>query len=831
MTFLRNRTTLALLVALSLLAACESSKDKAARHLASAVELISEGDFDRALVEFRNVFQLDPDNRDARMAFGSFLQDRGNLPEAYAQYQNVIDRAPQDLPALMAGAKAAALLDRWAEAGKLADQALALSAEDPGMLAIKAGFDYATALSAADAPGRRAAAETARTLLAAQPGNLLLHRVVTDNLMQDGDFPAAIVAIDAALATFPDEKVLYLTRLSALAAQNDDAAVVADLQKMVARFPQDLSIAATLLRWYISKDQLDQAEAFLRGRAKDGDLTAGLDLVNFLRQYRSLDAALAEIDAVLASMPPDAAADAAAEAAPAPADPAAADAAAQITPALMRTLRASLLFEQGKRDEAIKEMQDILATAPATDQTRQFRVMLAQMMFTTGDAVQARALVEAVLADDPGQAGALKLKAAWLVDGDKTDDAVALLRRALDANPKDAEAYTLLAQAYERAGSRELAGDMLSQAVIASGKAPAESLRYATFLTADAKYLPAEGLLVDALRLDPENVAILANLGRLYVLMKDWPRATGVVDRLDELATPETLQISQTLRPAVLAGSAKVDEAISYLQGLAAGEDAGLTAQVTLIQAYLANGQPDKARLLAEDLLKKSPDDPQIRFIAAAIKGATGDSAGAQAAYRDLLAEDPKRETVWTALMRQMMQDGKPAEAEAVVDEALKVLPDSGNLQVAKAGFLEQRQDPEGAIAIYQKLYDLNSSNQIIANNLASMLASYRSDPESLEQAFVVARRLRGTTVPAFADTYGWILHNRGNAAEALPYLETAAAGLPQDPMVQYHLAEVLTALARTEDARAQYAKVLALVPAEDARAFVLAARKAVAGP
>jgi tetratricopeptide (TPR) repeat protein len=369
---------------------------------------------------------------------------------------------------------------------------------------------------------------------------------------------------------------------------------------------------------------------------------------------------------------------------------------------------------------------------------------------------------------------------------------------------------------------------MLSQAVIASGKAPAESMRYANFLMADAKYLPAETLLIDALRLDSANVAILADMGRLYTLMKDWPRATGVADRLDELATPEALQASQNLRPTVLAGQQKVDAAIDYLKGLADGKNANLNAQVTLIRAYLGNGQAEKARALSEDMLAKSPQDPAVRFIAAAVKGALGDTAGADAAYRDLLKTDPTRATVWLALVRQLVQDGKATEAEAATDEALTKLPDEANLLLMKAGFLEQRQDAEGAIKIYEKLYAANSSNMILANNLASMLASYRQDAASLDQAYNVARRLRGTTNPAFADTYGWITQLRGNAQEALPYLETAATGLPKDPMVQFHLAEVYKALNRAEDARAQYVKVLALVPADDARDFVKTARKAV---
>ena len=822
MTLQRYGAVLVLLVALGGLTGCESSQDKAARHLASALELIEKGDFDRALVEFRNVFTLAPDDRAARMAFGALQQSRGNLTDAYVQYKQVIDSNPQDQEALMAAARVAADLSEWPEAGKLADAALVLAPQDPAMLAIKAAVDYATALSATDRERRRAAALTARSLLAGQQDNLLLHRVVIDSLMQDADFPAALTAIEAALVIFPVDKGLYQARLAVFASQQDDAAVEAELLAMVDRFPEDKTISSTLLRWYVSKDQLDQAEGFLRGRLETGGLTAGLDMVNFQRQFRSIEAALAEIDRLLAAMP--AAAPAAAEGAPALPR-------TEISRELLGSLRASLLFEQGNRDEAIKTMQGIVTGAPVSEEMSQFRVMLAQMMFSTGEAVQARALIEGVLIDDPGQTGALKVKAAWLIEDDQTDDAVALLRSALDANPNDPEGYTLLAQAYERAGNRDLAGDMLSQAVIASGKAPVESLRYAAFLMTDAKYLPAETLLVDALRLDPANVTILTNLGRLYVTMKDWPRATGVVDRLDELATPEAIRISQSLRPAVLAGAEQVDAAIEYLQGLASTSDGSLNAQVALIQAYLVNGEPEKARLLSQEMLAKSPDNAEIRFIASAVKGAVGDSAAAQAGYRDLLAQDAKRGPVWTALVRQLMQDGTPTEAEAALDEALAALPQAGDLLVMKAGFLEQRQDPEGAIAIYQTLYDRDTSNQVLANNLASMLSSYRSDPESVEQAYVIARRLRGTTQPAFADTYGWIAHQRGNSAEALPYMEAAAAGLPQDPLVQFHLAEVLRALNRPEEARAQYAKVVDMVPAEDMRAFVTAARAAMVQP
>ena len=102
----------------------------------------------------------------------------------------------------------------------------------------------------------------------------------------------------------------------------------------------------------------------------------------------------------------------------------------------------------------------------------------------------------------------------------------------------------------------------------------------------------------------------------------------------------------------------------------------------------------------------------------------------------------------------------------------------------------------------------------MLANNLASLLASYRDDPASLERAFAIARRLRGSDVPHFQDTYGWILHRRGDNDQALGYLAPAAAALPGNALVQFHLAETELALGRRAEARASFARAVAAAEA-----------------
>ncbi len=78
-----------------------------------------------------------------------------------------------------------------------------------------------------------------------------------------------------------------------------------------------------------------------------------------------------------------------------------------------------------------------------------------------------------------------------------------------------------------------------------------------------------------------------------------------------------------------------------------------------------------------------------------------------------------------------------------------------------------------------------------------------------------MARRLKGNNTPAFQDTYGWIAFRKGDAQEALAPMEAAAEGLPGDPTVRYHLAEVYAALGRTEEARSAYETAMQLL--EDA--------------
>ena len=188
-----------------------------------------------------------------------------------------------------------------------------------------------------------------------------------------------------------------------------------------------------------------------------------------------------------------------------------------------------------------------------------------------------------------------------------------------------------------------------------------------------------------------------------------------------------------------------------------------------------------------------------------------GDFETAEAAFRTLIAQYPQSESLVLRLHNLLQATGRPDAASEVLDAALVAQPNSITLRWMRAGELEREGDFEGAIAIYDAMYAENSNVTAIANNLASLIATHRDDAESLERASSIAKRLRELDVAPFQDTYGWIAYRQGNFEEARTYLEPAALGLPNDPLVQYHLGMAYAALDDAAKARAQLIRALEL--------------------
>ncbi|MGC8201383.1 tetratricopeptide repeat protein [Aliiroseovarius sp. PTFE2010] len=782
------------------LAACKSSEERAQEHYESGVALLEGGETEKALVEFRNVFNLDPLHREARTTYARIVRDQGNTREAFGQYLRLIEQYPEDVEGRIALSEMAFLTGNWDEFDRHSEKVQELAGDDPRVKAIATTARFRQAAIAKDRPTMQAAVSDAAALAEDLPDNPLLRRVLIEGYLRDQKFADALAQLDLAIEGEGDKKVFHLQKLAVLTQLADFPAVETQLRTMIDIFPEDEALKRQLIRFYMARQEPEKVEDFLRTIADPTaeDPAYYLMLVQFLRQQSGSDAALAEITRSLES---------------------------GADPVLMRSLRAGIQFEQGKRDVAIAELEDILATAEPEQDLSRVRVALARMLISMGNEVGARRLVEEVLAEFPNQTEALKMQAAWQIDADQTDQAISTLRTVLDNSPEDVGAMTLMAQAYTRAGNQDLARDFLSLAVEQSGNAPEESIRYARGLIREESYLPAESTLISSLRANPNNVSVLNELGRLYLAMDDISRAQQIVDTLRRVGTEQAQGNARTLEVQLLAKQEGPDSALEYLSELAQ-EDGNSAAKIAVVRALLSAGKVEDALASAESALAEDPENPSLRFMLYATQAAAGDIPSAIEGYKQLVKEDPARDRVWIALARAYAATEQTELSNKAISDGIAANPASPNLLWAKATILERSGDIDGAIAVYEDMYAENSNSPVIANNLASLLSNHRDDPESLERAYNAAKRLRNTTVPPFQDTFGWILFKRGEFEEALTYLEPAAKALSTDPIVQYHLAKTYQALENTESAKAAFEAVLEATGELDTRPEIEEARQ-----
>jgi tetratricopeptide (TPR) repeat protein len=368
-----------------------------------------------------------------------------------------------------------------------------------------------------------------------------------------------------------------------------------------------------------------------------------------------------------------------------------------------------------------------------------------------------------------------------------------------------------MAAAYERNGNTALQGERLAIAVDMSNSAPRESLLYASFLIREGRIDAARSVLTDARNTNPRNVDVLSQVAWLALAENTLGVVRGVIADLERIPHPKAAKVAVALQSALLLQQNRADEGLALLQQQAGpgGENSG--AVLAVIQTQLRSGRVSEARTYLDGLLADSPTDETLRLINAALYVAEGNPEESERILREMIAENPAQQTAVGQLYVQLRRMGRVEEARAVLNEGLAVTPDGARLLQYQAGELEAMGEIEAAIAIYEDLYDRNSSNVTVANNLASLISTFRDTEESLERAAAVARRLRGTDIPAFQDTYGWIAYRQENYAEALEYLQPAAQGLPNNPLVQYHLGMTLVAVGRTEEARTQLERALEL--------------------
>jgi len=770
--YLKKARTLVTLCCLGLaVAACDTADERSAAHYEKGLELVASGDTTKAMLEFRNSLKLSQDYAEPRFEMAKLLLDQQDFKGALGNFLRVAELKPEHLETRVNLARIFVFAQQWDDANRHITAALGFAPENTEARALSATIEYRQG-------NKEKALEIAQQVLVDEPSNGPAAVVLIGHEINTKNFSEALSLTDEALKQNPNDQGINYLKLATLEQMGDTQAVGTHLQSMTEIFPTNRNIAQSMVQWHMSQKDEAGAEAALRdiyARFPE-DHEAALNVVRFLRQSKGIDVARVEMERLAKGD--------------------------LHRPAFARAL-ASFDFQNGQTKLAIENLEGALGSIEDEAEKRMTQTTLANLLRVEGRDDEAKELIESVITGDAENVDALKLRASYAIDEDRPQDAIQDLRAALGASPQDSNILALLATAHERNGSRGLAQERLALAVQVSKSAPEISMRYAQFLLRGNKPDVAATVLTESLTSNPRNEQLLMQLARLRLRLEDWTGARQLAGQLDAIGTEHSKNMANAIEASVRGGQEDFAGTIALIEEMRDGASSLSTGLPALVQTHLRADNPDAARAAIDDVLAQEPDDLRANLTLGQFEAQRGNLEQAETAFRRMMGLYPEQAAPYLGLAAVLRQDVRPDEAAAVVKTGVETARNPGRLMFDRASYLEVQGDIDGALELYDTLYEANNTSEVIANNFASLLSEHRSDPESQEKAFAIAKRLRTSEIPAFQDTYGWLLYKRGEYERAIVFGE--------HPLIQYHLGMTLAALERVADAKTHLTRAIEL--------------------
>jgi len=757
-----------------LLGACQDDEAKIAGHMSRGADYREAKDYSAAIIEFKNVLQinpnnaeahwglaksyladqqlqagfwelretvrLDPDNNDARSQLSQLLLLGGDPDEALVQAGELIDRGGESGHLLRA--QALDRLDRTDEAFKEYELAIASAPDESAPVSI-----YAQALNR---HGDREAAERYfRQLIEMEP-----------SVSNQTGF-AAFLSQDQTRDDETERMFLEATRL--------------------AEGKEQVVVHQNMASFYFQRERFDEATAYLERVIPA--VENPVPLIYLLARLHAAQGDSEKADALIQE-------------------------ATQIDPAdpIPYLTLSGHLGRQGDVEGALVAAEKALEIDPTmTDAKLRVAEIMVDVGYRDGDTEKVQRgqqMVEEVLATGTPSASALMVMAKINLAQQKVEEAIEGLRAALEIEPASPQAHFVLGTALSVKGEAAAARTELARALeIDPGMLEARRILARVHASlGEHEYAIEEARSYLAAKPDSTQVRIL--LAQSLVILR----------RTDE-ALSELNSIEESER------SADVLYALGRVH-LGVGND--LEARQYLIQAnalmpthhdILRNlvRLDQKEDLLAESVArveaatKSDPESSKLRTLSGLVALMDDRPEDAEADFRKAIELDPSDAAGYEQLARFYAKTGRLNEAVGTYEDAIKVRPEDPNLHYFLGTLYSFGGAQDKAIERYEDAIKYGPDLAYPKNDLAYI---YAESGKNLDRALDLAQDAKAALpdTATVADTLGWVLYKRGIPSAAISYLKEAVANSDGDIAVAgislHHLAQAYEADGDPEKAR-----------------------------
>lgn len=425
----------------------------------------------------------------------------------------------------------------------------------------------------------------------------------------------------------------------------------------------------------------------------------------------------------------------------------------------------------------------------------------------SGDRTGARAAYEKAIVYDkkllPPQLNLAKLDAAE----NKLDAARKRLGEVLQENQNNGQALLELAHVELAANRPDEAIRLLEKIMAAEPRNQTAGIELVDLLIRVKRMDKALATAKDLESRLPDQVAVLAALGRAYLASGERAKARTLFDRMTRVAGFDADQQHQIARYQIAAGNP--DGARYNLDKALNADPNHMGARALLVELELNKGDFAKAEQHATTVQTRFPSSSLGYRLLGDVALARGNTQGAVGFYQAAYNKQNDTENA----LRLSLAHQRAGQARAAIDllnKLWRARPAEDGLGRALAEIYLSNNDLRSAKTIYLQLLQTFPNDPILHNNLAEVLRRL-GDPAALqyaERAFALAPQDAMVN-----DTLGWILVGQARFDAGLQRLREARLRNPQDPNIRYHLAYVLSQTGRQEEARTELRAALKEYP------------------
>jgi len=305
----------------------------------------------------------------------------------------------------------------------------------------------------------------------------------------------------------------------------------------------------------------------------------------------------------------------------------------------------------------------------------------------------------AVAECSPGQMAEAQLQfqsAQQLLTTQQWDQAISQMKSIVDFCPDYFPAYRGLGVAYTNTGQLDLAAQAYQDVIDVRGN-DVEATDFASLakvLTMQKQYKEARAEYMKAEKLEPDNCAVLINLGILHNASGYHTQAVETLEHGLEVCP----QYQQNILPQLSDAAQKAyeqqkrignnEKATLYLRKFEqySGESGGSTAYDQIKEAMKSRDY-EKTIRLCNQLLEKEPAHTGALLTLARAQDAVGNKSASVAAYQRYLAEKPEDLSETAAMIIVMSEAGQCAKARSTAADAAQRFASKGQKELGKIQF------------------------------------------------------------------------------------------------------------------------------------------------